>query len=301
VTRSAFDSGEQLVHRRDKGGDALFQQRLRDVAHVDSRLRERLKRGAGVALGAARLDLPTLGNGQQRLHRHRVNGVWRDEVVDVQRLRVRRILRARGRPERALVERAGREEDSEAVAVKDLLEALVGRARVGERRGAGQVTAAERLQSLVDLGVDARDEEAGDRVHVERETLGVAALEPADEGLGDQRVLLDREQQRDVDVDPLVDRLLDRRHAGIGPGDLDHHVRAVESPPVVARLGQRTLGVVSEVGRDLEGDKAVAFLVVDRAQNVGGIGDIGHRDPLVERDRVESLASQLAQRLVVVR
>ena len=73
----------------------------------------------------------------------------------------------------------------------------------------------------------------------------MAPFEASDVGLGDQRVLLDREQQR-------------------------------------------------------EGDEAVALVVVDRPQHVGGIDDIGDRDALVERDRVESFTSQLVQRLVVV-
>ncbi len=57
---------------------------------------------------------------------------------------------------------------------------------------------------------------------------------------------------------------------------------------------------MSQIRRDLEGDEAVALVVVDRPQHVGGIDDIGDRDALVERDRVESFTSQLVQRLVVV-
>ena len=68
---------------------------------------------------------------------------------------------------------------------------MVGGPRVGDRRGAAQVLAAQLLEALVDLGVHARDEEARHRVHVERLAGVEAALHAADVGLGDGRVGLD--------------------------------------------------------------------------------------------------------------
>ena len=108
------------------------------------------------------------------------------------------------------------------------------------------------------------------------QALGLAALEPADVGLGDLLVGLDREQQRDVDVDPLVDRLLDRADALRRARDLDHHVRAVDRLPVGARRCERPLGVVREVGGDLERDEAVLPFVssMNRREDVAGALDV---------------------------
>ena len=116
------------------------------------------------------------------------------------------------------------------------------------------------------------------------------------------RVRLDAEQQRHVHVDPAGDRLLDRRHALVGAGDLDHQVGAVDALPEVARLRERGVGVVREAGLDLERHEAVgaAGLVPDRAQDVAGELDVGDRDLLVDLLRVEALAGQLADLLVVV-
>ena len=157
-------------------------------------------------------------------------------------------------------------------------------------------------QARVDLGVHARDEEARHRVHVERVASLQAPLHAADVGLGDGRVGLDAEQQRHVDVDPLGDRLLDRRHALVGAGDLDHQVGPVDAPPEVARLGERGVGVVREAGLDLERHEAVrpAGLVPDAAQDVAGQLDVGDRDLLVDLPGVEPLARKLLDLLVVV-
>src|SRR5207244_12528883 len=70
------------------------------------------------------------------------------------------------------------------------------------------------------------------------------------ERLGDLRVRLDREEQRDVDVHALVDRLLDRRHALVRPRDLDHRVGPVEELPIHPRLLEGPLGVAREPWRD---------------------------------------------------
>ena len=165
-----------------------------------------------------------------------------DEPVDVHRVGVRRVLHAGRRPQRPLDRRARLAQRGEALAVEDLLEAAVGGARVGEAGLARELGVAERLEALVDLGVDARDEERRDRLHVDALALGEAALEAADERLGDALVRGDREQQRDVDVEPLVDHLLDRGDALVGARDLDHQVGAVDAVPVLARLLDRASG-----------------------------------------------------------
>jgi hypothetical protein len=158
------------------------------------------------------------------------------------------------------------------------------------------------LEALVDLGVHARDEERRHRLDVDGLALLQAALEAADVGLGHLRVLLDAEEQRDVDVAPLVDHLLDRGGALGRARDLDHEVGAIDALPVLARLLHRAIGVEGEVRVDLEGDEAVGAVarVVDHAQHVAGVLDVADRELLVDPAVVEALARRLGELLVVV-
>ena len=74
--------------------------------------------------------------------------------------------------------------------------------------------AADRIEPLVRLGVDPRDEEARHRRH--RSRIAAAFDEPldaADVRLGHLGVALQREDQRDVDALAARDHLLDRRAA----------------------------------------------------------------------------------------
>jgi len=80
-------------------------------------------------------------------------------------------------------------------------------------------------------------------VDIEVKPFGVAALEPADVRLRHPGVGLNAEQERNVDVDALVDRLLDRRQPLGCAGDLDHRVGTVHALPVLARLRDRAVAV----------------------------------------------------------
>ena len=263
---------------------------------------QRVEVGGRVLGGGGPGDLAGLAGGHQRRQRHRVDGVGADEAVDVERLGVLRVLDARRRPQRALDRAARVAQLREALAPEDLLEPAVGGARVGEPGAARDVAAAGGLEPLVDLGVDARDEERRDRVAVERLALRVAALHGVEERLHHALVERDREQQRDVDVEALVERLLDRGDPGVGGRDLDHHVGPVDQAPVLARLLERALGVVGEPRRDLERHVAVlaAGLVVDRAQHVAGELDVLDRHPAVDLARAQALAGERGELLVVV-
>ena len=79
------------------------------------------------------------------------------------------------------------------------------------------------VEALVGLGVDARDEERGDRRELAARVAAAVdeALDAADVGLGDLAVALEREDQRDVDRDALGDRVLDRLQALERRRDLD--------------------------------------------------------------------------------
>jgi hypothetical protein len=131
--------------------------------------------------------------------------------------------------------------------------------------------------------------------------LASAAL-PADVGLRDRLVGLDREQQRHVDVDALVDRRFDRADALRRAGDLDHHVGAIDRLPVAAGHGERAVGVARQVGHDLERDEAVATVggLVDRRQHVGRRLDVGDRQRVVDLLGAVSGAGQLLDRVVVI-
>ena len=83
--------------------------------------------------------------------RHRVDRVGADQLVDVQRVRVGRVLGRGRRPQRPLHVRALRRQRLPARAGEDALERLVGEARVGDGGLAGQVAAAELCSSAASI------------------------------------------------------------------------------------------------------------------------------------------------------
>ena len=134
-SRASSTPCDQLVERLDELLDAVLEQLLGHVAHVDAGVGERLERRAdGSWSPVAPLDLELLGARQQRGHRHRVDGVRRHQ----RRPRTwspgsagssRPVEAHSGRCTGAPASRSARE----AVAVEELLEAHVGGARVGDR------------------------------------------------------------------------------------------------------------------------------------------------------------------------
>ena len=260
-------------------------------------------RSAGRVLGrrgAGHLALAR--GGLQRRQRHRVDGVRRDEAVHVERVGIRGVLDAGRGPERALDRAAGVAQRGELLAAEHLLERPVGGARVGEPGAPLEVLAAGGGKPLVDLRVDARDEERRDRMAVERQAFGLAAPHRADVGPHHVLVGPDAEQQRDVDVHPLVQGGLDRRDPLGRGGDLDHQVGPVDEPPVHPRLLERPVGVVRQPRRDLERDVAVeaAAVLVHAAQHVGGELHVAHREPAVDLARRQALGGGLGDVGVVV-
>ena len=128
-------------------------------------------------------------------------------------------------------------------------------------------------------------------------------LDAADVGLGHLAVALEREDERDVDRDAGGDRLLDRGQALQRRRDLDEQVRAVDERVQPLGLGDRRVGVVGEVGVDLERDPAVArvlaHIVPARAQDVAGRPDVVDGDGEEDLLRVALRLEHLAQLLVV--
>ena len=112
------------------------------------------------------------------------------------------------------------------------------------------------------------------------ETRIARLLEPRQVGIDDGGVALEREDQRDVDRDPRRDRRRDGGESGLRRGDLDEGVGAVDALPQLGRLGRRAVGVVREVGRDLDRDATVdaARLIENGTEDVGCIAHIGRRE-----------------------
>ena len=196
--------------------------------------------GVGVVAGdGVADDLAVVGGRVERLLRHGVDDVGGDEVDDVHRVAVGRVLDAGGGPQRTLRAGALGLEGLPARGREDLLEGLVGQPRVGHAglalEGLGLV-GADRVEPLVDLGVDAGDEERGDRVDLRQVLAGrVGLLEAVEVGVHHRAVALEGEDQRDVDADPVGDGGRDGGQAVHGGGDLDEHVVAVDG--VAQRLG----------------------------------------------------------------
>ncbi len=173
---------------------------------------------------------------------------------------------------------------------------LVGELRVRDGELPLQVGTTGLLEPAVGLGVDPRDEEAGDGEHPRRVAArGHQALEPAHVGLGDGRVALEREDQRHVDRSALGDAVLDRAEPGLGGGDLHVQVVALHLAVEPHRLLVRALAVVGERRVDLERHPAVDAVrsLPGRAHQVAGGADVVHRereehlDRVVARDRAQ--------------
>ena len=230
------DPFEQPSERVGELLDAVDQQLVGDLGHVDPGLRERGQIWTWILLRGRASHLAVVSDRQQRLQRHRVHRVRSHKLLDVHRVRIARVLRAGRGPQRALEGGAGVPQRLPARPAEYLPEPPVGEARIGDRRLALQVRAAELGEPAVDVRVDPRDEERCDRVDIQWQAIGQPAFQGADVRLGHGLVCRHREQQRDVDVDPLVERLLDRRHALRRARDLDHRVRTLQPLPVGAHL-----------------------------------------------------------------
>ena len=101
-------------------------------------------------------------------------------------------------------------------------------------------------------------------------------LQPAHVGLGDARVGLHREEQRDVDVPALGDHRLDRGDALRRSRNLHHQVRPADASKPVADLLDRPRRIMGQERGDLDRDKPVgaAGLVEDRPERVAGGDDV---------------------------
>ena len=132
-------------------------------------------------------------------------------------------------------------------------------------------------RAAVDLGIHPADEERSHRGNAGQVAPGGGRLLQAGQvGVDHLPISLQREDQRDVDADPLGQGGGDRGQPGQRGRDLDKQVRPVHQPPQRPGLGDGLGGVIGDPRIDLEGDPPVqpAAGVVSLAQDVTGPADV---------------------------
>jgi hypothetical protein len=237
------DRVQQLPPRGVERVLALLLEPVRERVGVDAGAVELLQHLLGVAaVGRQRVaHLAVIGEGEQGLVRHRIDGERRRERLDVEHVRSLRVLRAGACPQQPLRACPLVCEALEALRIEQL---AVG--AVGAFRNRDPELAAQRVGRLVHHGlVPAADEQRRHRWHVRVHPGLDAALEAAHVCVGGAEVLVGREKQRDVDRDAIEDRLLDRLATRVGTRDLDVDV-ALGSRVQVGDLRDRPFGVVGQ-------------------------------------------------------
>src|SRR5579883_2669546 len=119
---------KQLVHGLGEEPHTFFLQLLRDGAEIETQVLQPLEIGASLIDafqkgGAA--DAAVLPEGVQGGNRHRVHGVGPNQLLDIEHIRISRILGAGAAPQDALRAGAARPQVPEPLAVKDFPEPLV--------------------------------------------------------------------------------------------------------------------------------------------------------------------------------
>ena len=158
-----MDRAQQLAPRRYELVHALLDEDCDDVVVVDAGSSERGERRVCVGVVGAHLiavDPAMVGHRVEGRLRHGVHRAVHREVHDVHRVVVVGILDSGRGPQRPLQVCPGGRERIPARATEEVFKGLEGQSGVrnagsSEQRGFG----ADREESLVDLGVDPRDEE----------------------------------------------------------------------------------------------------------------------------------------------
>src|SRR5581483_3338121 len=296
LLRRGLQRADEALERLDERLDAFDLELARHLVDVDAglgQLPQLALRELHVLVDAAP-DLAVLSEGRERRGWHGVDRLRTDELLDVVRVGIARVLGRGARPQAALRARAGLPQRLPARTAEELLPALVRDLGVGDRGLAVKPLEAALLRGvarrvdllgelLVHLGVDAADEEARHARHLAEVAAALAQLlEARQVRLDDLGVAVDGEDQRDVDVVALRDLVLDRREAFLRRRDLHHDV----GPPafVVQVLGELdgASGVRRDRRADLDADKAVLALgpVVHGPEDVGcGLHVLDHEVP----------------------
>ena len=178
--------------------------------------------------------------------------------------------------QRALLSQSG----EAGIDLEHLLVGVVGDPRVGQRCRTLELHGlwrADGVETLVHLGVDARDEERRHGVDLrDVVSCGERGVEPVQVGVHDLLVALHREDQGDVDADALGEGAADRRQAFFRCRDLDQRVGTVDDLPQLHRLSRGLLGVVRQTRVHLDRHPTVEAVgaVEDRPQDVACVTDV---------------------------
>ena len=302
-SRASSIPGDQVVERLHELVDPVVQQLLRDVAHVDPGVGEPFSSSDGSWSAV----LPVTSSSSAQASSVFIGIVLTvsgpTSAVHVLGLGVVRVLHAGRRPQRALHRRPGLAQLREAIAVEQLLEAHVGGARVRDRRDPAQVLLAELRQPLVHLGVHARDEEARDRVHVER--LARPPCAAPCRGCRPRRSSRRTRRENSSVTLTLMPAAMASSIAGTPssvPGILTIRLGRSTRPQksracaTVVSVSCASAGSTSSETKP----SAPSRLVPDRPQHVAGQLDVEDRDLLEHLARRHALLGQLGDLLVVV-
>ena len=302
----------------DRVGEELHPVHLEvvsDLVDVDAggrQVAQQLARAVDI-LEQADSNLAVLFEGHHGLLRHGVDRLWPDQLLDIHHVAVIGVLGPRAGPEAALNTGAVPPQLGELRLVEDPLERLIGHLGVRDRRFSQQPLQPLALcrilgsgdflfEQFVHGGVDAADEEARYRGDIHRLAILHAPLQPAEVGASDVLVHGDREEQGDVDVDPVDDALLDRRQAFLRGGNLDEDVGPPH--PIEQIVGHRhgALRIVRHPWQDLDADVAVFVLglLVDRFEHIGRHLDVLDDEAQHDLFVRPAAGNQFLQRLVVV-
>ena len=239
VLGALLEGGQQALERLGESLHALHLELVRDLVQAHAHAGELLQLAAGQVdvLVEAAPDLAVLAERGERRGWDRVHRVGADQLFDVVRVGIARVLGRGAGPQAPLAARAGFAQLVPARTGKELLVALIGHLRVGDCGLAEQLVQGPFLlrilgladllgQDLVDLGVHAADEKARHAGHLaEVAAVLMQLLQPRQVSLDHLRVAFHGKDQGDVDVVALGDLVEDRGQSFLGRGDLHHHVR----------------------------------------------------------------------------
>ncbi len=311
------DRPVKLVGGIGKQLDAVLDQIIGDRVERDAGLLQLGEDAPGVLdiFLKAVAHLAVVAEGLERRRRHGIDGVGADQLLDIEHVAIVLVFCAGRGPQQALRPCALGLELLPARPGEQALVFLIGEfcIRDGDlafqRRKPLLLGRIVRLRDLlveqfVDRTVDAADEETGDA----RDMGGIATagdvfFQSSQIGLGDLHIDLPREQQRDVDADPLAGQMLDRRQAFRRRRHLDHQIFAVDVLPEQLGLGNRAPGIHGEIGRYLQADETVGSLetVIDRAQHIRRMLDVLDGEMLEQLgNRAIAAFQRLADRTVIL-
>ena len=155
--------------------------------------------------------------------------------------------------------------------------------------------ATNRFESLIDLGVHAAYKEARNgRDAIDGLSPGHAGLDAIDVRVDYPLVRLNREEQRNVDIDTIGDELANCLRALFRTWNLDQKIGTVDCRPETVRFFDRRCCIIRDTWRHLDGYKSVLALgaVVHVRENIARVAHILRLDELEQLVGVEAGAER---------